>query len=127
MTAGVDLNQKGKEWRMHRSSGTVSYSSSDPNTQRIWWSDLGVNQNLTFPVHPDPISGMHCWHQPVRVINSEEGDRPGDIYVDTEKSAKIFTEWLELTRPVDETSPDGTRRPAWFDRPGRPSDSAYKL
>ena len=127
VTAGVDLNQKGKEWRMHRSSGTVSYSSSDPNTQRIWWSDLGVNQNLTFPVHPDPISGMHCWHQPVRVINSEEGDRPGDIYVDTEKSAKIFTEWLELTRPVDETSPDGTRRPAWFDRPGRPSDSAYKL
>ena len=34
---------------------------------RIWWTDAGVHQNLTFPVHPDPISGMHCWHQAVRV------------------------------------------------------------
>ena len=30
-------------------------------------SDGGVHQNLTFPVHPDPVSGMHCWHQKVRV------------------------------------------------------------
>ena len=27
----------------------------------------GVHQNLTFPVQPDPVSGMHCWHQAVRV------------------------------------------------------------
>ena len=39
----------------------------DPDTPRIWWTDTGVHQNLTFPVHPDPISGMHCWHQAVRV------------------------------------------------------------
>ena len=41
------------------------YRSADPDTTRIWWSDTGVHQNLTFPVHPDPISGMHCWHQAV--------------------------------------------------------------
>jgi len=38
-----------------------------PDSQRIWWSDTGVHQNLTFPVHPDPVSGMHCWHQVVKV------------------------------------------------------------
>ena len=35
--------------------------------RRVWWNDAGVHQNITFPVHPDPISGMHCWHQKVRV------------------------------------------------------------
>ena len=30
-------------------------------------SEVGVHQNLTFPVQPDPVSGMHCWHQRVRV------------------------------------------------------------
>lgn len=127
VTASVDLDQKGDQWKMRRISSRVSYDSEDPDMQRIWWSDLGVNQNLTFPVHPDPISGMHCWHQAVRVTNSQPGDRPGDISVDTGKSTEIFREWLTLTRPVETVSPDGTRRPSWFDRPGRPSESAYKL
>ena len=39
----------------------------DNDTARIWWHDTGVHQNLTFAVQPDPISGMHCWHQRVRV------------------------------------------------------------
>ena len=29
--------------------------------------DGGVHQNITHAVHPDPISGMHCWHQRVRI------------------------------------------------------------
>ena len=49
--------------------------SADPDSQRIWWTDTGVHQNLTFPVHPDPISGMHCWHQAVRVRPAAPGDR----------------------------------------------------
>jgi hypothetical protein len=47
--------------------GIEPYESEDPDTMRIWWKDAGVHQNMTFPVHPDPISGMHCWHQAVRV------------------------------------------------------------
>ena len=31
---------------------------------------MGVHQNLTFQVNPDPISGMHCWHQRVRVTRA---------------------------------------------------------
>jgi anaerobic selenocysteine-containing dehydrogenase len=127
VTAAVNLDREGNKWNMRRICDSVAYESSDPDTQRIWWSDLGVNQNLTFPVHPDPISGMHCWHQAVRITNSHSEDRPGDIFVDTEKSSRVFKEWLALTRPVDKVSPDGTRRPSWFDRPGRPSDSAYQL
>jgi anaerobic selenocysteine-containing dehydrogenase len=127
VTAAVNLDREGNKWNMRRISDKVAYKSSDPDTQRIWWSDLGVNQNLTFPVHPDPISGMHCWHQAVRVTRSHPTDRPGDIFVDTDKSSRIFREWLTLTRPVDTVSPDGTRRPSWFDRPGRPSDAAYQL
>ena len=30
-------------------------------------------QNLTFPVQPDPISGMHCWHQKVTLQKAEAG------------------------------------------------------
>ena len=64
------------------------YRSADPDTARIWWSDTGVHQNLTFPVHPDPISGMHCWHQAVRVRPAEPGDAHGDIAVDTDQGAR---------------------------------------
>ena len=56
--------------------------SRRPRHRAIWWSDAGVHQNLTFPVHPDPISGMHCWHQKVRVRPAEPGDQYGDIFVD---------------------------------------------
>jgi hypothetical protein len=52
---------------MRQTSGVEPYETTDPDTQRVWWSDAGVHQNLTFPVHPDPITGMHCWHQMVRV------------------------------------------------------------
>ena len=86
-----------------------------------------VHQNLTFPVHPDPVSGMHCWHQAVRVQKALPGDEYGDIYVDTEKSHQVFKQWLKKTRSALENSPDGTRRPHWLIRPLRPVKSAYKL
>ncbi|HEX8285523.1 MAG TPA: molybdopterin-dependent oxidoreductase [Pyrinomonadaceae bacterium] len=123
----VALEHAGSEWALKRERGVAPYESSDPDTTRIWWSDVGVHQNLTFPVHPDPISGMHCWHQAVRVRQAEAGDRPGDIHVDTEKSRAVYRAWLQFTRPADLYSPDGTRRPYWLLRPLKPAREFYKL
>ncbi len=117
----------GGRWAMRRRGGAGPYASSDRDTLRIWWTDVGVHQNLTFPVHPDPISGQHCWHQAVRVRRAGPDDRYGDIAVDTQKSAAVFREWLALTRPADRYSPDGTRRPSWLMRPLRPAKDAYRL
>ena len=58
-----------------RSRASGPFESADPDSSRIWWSDGGVHQNLTFPVHPDPVSGMHCWHQKV-VVGARAGRRP---------------------------------------------------
>ena len=112
---------------MRRKRGTGPFRSDDPDTARIWWTDVGVHQNMTFPVQPDPISGAHCWHQAVRVRKAGRGDRYGDISVDTAKSRKAFREWLRLTRSAAEHSPDGTRRPWWLLRPLRPERAAYAL
>ncbi len=123
----VALDRRGTEWALRRERGTAPYASSDPDTTRIWWADVGVHQNLTFPVHPDPVSGMHCWHQAVRVRKAEASDRPGDIHVDTEKSRAVYRTWLQFTRPADAHSPDGTRRPYWLLRPLKPAREFYRL
>ncbi|HVG34709.1 MAG TPA: molybdopterin-dependent oxidoreductase [Pyrinomonadaceae bacterium] len=67
LMATVSLDHSGNEWGLKREKGVAPYKSDDADTLRIWWTDVGVHQNLTFPVHPDPVSGMHCWHQAVRV------------------------------------------------------------
>ena len=127
MMATVGLSHDGSSWSMSRRASVGPYSSSDPDTERIWWSDTGVHQNLTFPVHPDPISGMHCWHQAVRVSPALAGDQHGDIVVDTSRARLVYQEWLTLTRPAGSVSPDGNRRPKWLMRPLKPSDSAFRL
>src|ERR1043166_2505337 len=66
LMATVTLHHRGDKWGLKREAGVGPYKSSDKDTLRIWWNAVGVHQNLTFPVHPDPISGMHCWHQAVR-------------------------------------------------------------
>jgi anaerobic selenocysteine-containing dehydrogenase len=104
------------------------YKSSDPDTQRIWWSEVGVHQNLTHGVHPDPISGAHCWLQKaVSVRKAAPTDRYGDVFVDTERSMQVYREWVALTRPASRVSPDGLRRPYWFKRPLKPTKAAYAL
>jgi anaerobic selenocysteine-containing dehydrogenase len=125
--ATVGLEHDRGRWSMRRQRGVAPYASSDPDTRRIWWSDAGVHQNLTFAVHPDPISGMHCWHQAVRVRRAEPGDRHADIAVDTAKSRAAFERWLADTRPADRVSPDGTRRPYWMLRPLKPAREVYAL
>ena len=127
LTATVKLNHEGDAWGLKRERGAGPFESSDPDSLRIWWSDVGVHQNLTFPVHPDPISGMHCWHQAVRVRPAESTDSYGDIHVDTEKSRAVYQKWLRMTRPADQHSPDGTRRPYWMLRPLKPAREFYEL
>jgi anaerobic selenocysteine-containing dehydrogenase len=126
MMATVRLDRKDSQWTMKRKSLFGPYASSDSDTERIWWTDVGVHQNLTFAVHPDPISGMHCWHQAVTVERAKPGDEYGTIVVDTQKSREVCEKWLNMTRPASTNSPDATRRPWWLLRPLRPSWSSYR-
>jgi len=125
--ATVGLERSPSSWALRRRAGVAPYRSADADTSRIWWTDVGVHQNLTFPVQPDPISGMHCWHQAVRVGPARPGDAFGDVVVDTAKARDVYRRWLALTRPADRFSPDGTRRPSWLMRPLRPADAAWAL
>jgi anaerobic selenocysteine-containing dehydrogenase len=127
LMATVSLNHHNSQWRMSRKKGVEAYISADTDSQRIWWTDAGVHQNITFPVHPDPISGMHCWHQAVRVTKAGTGDQYGDIHVDTDKSRAAYKKWLEMTRPAERVSPNGTRRPYWLLRPLKPAREVYRL
>ncbi len=125
-TALVDLRQTAPgQWRMRQIHGVRPFESSDPDSQRIWWQEAGVHQNLTFPVQPDPLSGQHCWHQKVTVARPGPDDRYGDIFVDTAKSFEVYREWLALARPAP--GPEGLRRPLWLPRAFKPDASAYKL
>ncbi|TWT42182.1 Polysulfide reductase chain A precursor [Phycisphaerae bacterium RAS1] len=120
----IDELEAGK-WRMRQISGPQPFESPDPDSRRIWWRDGGVHQNITFPVHPDPISGMHCWHQRVTVERAKREDQSGDVFVDTARSMQVYREWMKKTRwPV---GPGGLRRPLWLGRPLRPTDAAYKI
>ncbi len=127
LTATVALGRSAAAWQMRRKVPAGPYDSADPDTARFWWSDTGVHQNLTFPVHPDPVSGMHCWHQAVRVRPAGPGDAHGDISVDTELARKVYLRWLADTRPASQVSPDGQRRPGWLIRPLRPAAAAFAL
>jgi anaerobic selenocysteine-containing dehydrogenase len=127
MMATVRLAKEGDAWSMSRRGLPGPYESDDPDTRRIWWTDVGVHQNLAFPVHPDPISGMHCWHQAVRVRRAEPDDRYGDIAVDTARAHEVYRRWLSMTRPAGRVSPNGLRRPLWLMRPLKPAEKAYQL
>ncbi len=108
-----------------RQTGAVGpFESSDPDSSRIWWSDGGVHQNLAFPVHPDPISGMHCWHQKVVVRISGPEDRYGDVRVDPAKSMEVYRAWKDRCKPGP--GPGGLRRPLWLDRPLRPAEEMFR-
>ena len=120
----IDEREAGK-WKLKILEGIQPYRSDDADSSRIFWSDGGVHQNITFPVHPDPISGMHCWHQRVRIEKAYPEDTYGDIWVDTDKSFQIYREWLRKTRPAP--GPNGLRRPLWLNRPLRPSEETFYL
>lgn len=124
----VDLDENGAEHELHVVHGATAWRSSDPDTSRIWWEDVGVHQNLTHAVHPDPISGAHCWHQKaLSVTRAGPNDSHGDVCVDTDASMRVYREWHALTRSAVDHSPDGTRRPYWLKRPLKPTRAAYRL
>jgi anaerobic selenocysteine-containing dehydrogenase len=119
------LEDQGQGRFLLRQVGALGpFESADPDSSRIWWSDGGVHQNLAFPVHPDPVSGMHCWHQKVTVSKGQPGDQYGDVFVDTSRSMEVYREWLAKTRPGP--GPDGLRRPLWLDRPLRPAEEMFR-
>jgi anaerobic selenocysteine-containing dehydrogenase len=124
-TSLVKITAKGGRYEMRQVHGTKPFESNDPDSGRVWWSEIGVHQNITFPVQPDPVSGMHCWHQKVTVEKAAASDSYGDIVVDTNESFRLYKDWMAKTRPAP--GPDGTRRPYWFDRPLRPVKDAYKI
>jgi anaerobic selenocysteine-containing dehydrogenase len=125
-TALVDLQREAPgKWRMRQVHGIAPFQSADPDSERVWWQDAGVHQNLTFPVQPDPISGQHCWHQKVSVSRPGPEDRYGDIYVDTDKSFEAYRQWLALARPAP--GPGNLRRPLWLPRAFKPDPSAFRL
>ncbi len=121
----VAIERQGSVWRMRTTSGPEASASADADTTRIWWRDGGVHQNITHAVHPDPVSGMHCWHQKVRVVRAGPDDRYGDVVVDSARSQAVYERWKALTRP--QAGPPGLRRPLWLNRPLRPTDEAYRL
>ena len=109
-TITVALTNNGSSWSLKNLNGVTGEKSSDPDTSRIYWNDGGVHQNIAYPVHPDPISGMMDWHQKVRVTKAEPGDKFGDISVDTNKSHEIYKQWLQKTKPGPV---NGLRLPKW--------------
>jgi anaerobic selenocysteine-containing dehydrogenase len=122
------LSEEGSQHRLNILKGGGPWETFDPDTSRIWWNDVGVHQNLTHAVHPDPISGAHCWLQKaVNVRKASAGEKYGDVWVDTDKSMAVYREWVAMTRSAVDYSPDGLRRPFWMKRPLKPVKEAYKL
>ncbi len=122
----IQLTEDGQGgYRIRRTTDVQAFSSSDPDSKRVWWSSGGVHQNMVFPVQPDPVSGMHCWHQKVKVTVAEPEDRYGDVFADTTKSMAVFREWLARARPAP--GPGGLRRPLHLKRVVRPADETYRI
>jgi hypothetical protein len=120
----VEISQPRQgQWLVRQMEGPGPFVSADPDSSRIWWREGGVPQNLTFPVQPDPVSGMHCWHQKVTIVKAEAGDRYGDVFVDTERAHQAYKRWLAKARPGP--GPGGLRRPLWMNRPLRPTLDAF--
>jgi anaerobic selenocysteine-containing dehydrogenase len=122
-TALVDMAEAGGSVTFRQQQGVRPWESGDPSSRHVWWSDAGVHQNIAFPVHPDPVSGMHCWHQKVRVRRAEPGDRYADIHVDFARARSVYRKWLALARPAA----GELRRPIWLFRPVKPQLDAYAL
>ncbi|MHC4851295.1 MAG: formate dehydrogenase, partial [Planctomycetota bacterium] len=118
------LDREGSRYFFRRAKGVRPFASDDKDSKRVWWQEGGVHQNMIFPVQPDPVSGMHCWHQKVTVRKAEPDDRYGDVMVDTGKSLAIYREWKAMARPGP--GPGGLRRPLHLKRVVRPADSAYR-
>ncbi|MEA2072758.1 MAG: molybdopterin-dependent oxidoreductase, partial [Campylobacterota bacterium] len=128
-----ELQMDGKEGKLTYVEGikpfhTERFAEYNRDSGNIWWDGLsGSWQNAVAAAHPDPISGMHCWHQKVILTPAEAGDKIGDIHVNYENNFKIYQGWRDtLTRPLN--TDDKLRRPQHIKRPWVPlSDKAYAV
>lgn len=93
------------------------FAPQNIDTDNISWDGLsGVWQNAVHHPHPDPISGMHCWHQKVLLEKAGPNEKIGDIKVDIAATFDTYKAWRdELTRPAP--GPNGLRRPEHLKRP----------
>ncbi len=129
----AELQMDGKEGKLKYVEGikpfhSKRYAAYNRDSDNIWWDGLsGSWQNAVAPTHPDPISGMHCWHQKVILEPAQKGDKIGDIHVNYENNFKTYQAWRdELTRPLNAN--DTLRRPQHIKRPWVPlSDKAYAV
>lgn len=124
----VRIDEASGAYSMRQVKSAGAWKSVDPDTERIWWENVGVHQNLTHAVHPDPVSGAHCWLQKALGVRKANPDEPyGAVHVDTARSMAVYREWRALAKSAETHSPDGTRRPHWLNRPLKPVKDAYKL
>ena len=127
MTNTVSISSLGNgKYKMETVKGVRPWKTKDSDTNRIWWRDGGVHQNITHAVNPDPISGAHCWLQKVTISKPELNEKYGDIFVDTNKSFEHFKKWNQFAKD-NEKHPDGLRRPLWMGRPLMPTISRFFL
>lgn len=128
MSALARLSEDGADHRLNILKPGSAWETFDPDTSRVWWEDVGVHQNLTHAVHPDPISGAHCWLQKAMSVRKARADeKHGDVFVNTERSMEVYREWHAMTRSAVENSPDGTLRPYWLKRPLKPTRESFAL
>lgn len=104
------------------------FAEFNQDLDNISWDGLsGVWQNAVHHPHPDPVSGMHCWHQKVLLEKCTNGEKIGDLQVDIAATFDTYKAWRDqLTRPAP--GPGGLRRPEHLKRPWVPlARSAYKM
>ncbi|MEA1919697.1 MAG: molybdopterin-dependent oxidoreductase [Campylobacterota bacterium] len=129
----AEIQMDGTEGKMKWVEGIKPFKSErfaeyNKDSDNIWWDGLsGSWQNAVAATHPDPISGMHCWHQKVILEPAQKGDKIGDIQVNYENNFKVYQGWRdELTRGLDGDSE--FRRPPHIKRPWVPlSETAYRV
>ncbi|MDT8338848.1 MAG: molybdopterin-dependent oxidoreductase [Sulfurimonas sp.] len=129
----AELQMDGKVGKLKYVEGIKPFKAErfadyNKDSANIWWDGLsGSWQNAVAAPHPDPISGMHCWHQKVILEPAQTGDKIGDIFVNYDNNFKVYEGWRDqLTRGLDENST--LRRPEHIKRPWVPlSHKAYAV
>jgi anaerobic selenocysteine-containing dehydrogenase len=107
---------------------TKRFGDYNRDSMNVWWDGLsGSWQNAVAAPHPDPVSGMHCWHHKVILEPAQPGDKIGDIFVNYDNNLKVYQAWRDtLTRGLDSNST--IRRPRHIKRPWVTLDpSAYDV
>ncbi|MFZ5374422.1 MAG: molybdopterin-dependent oxidoreductase [Campylobacterota bacterium] len=96
---------------------TKRFAQYNADSVNVWWDGLsGSWQNAVAAAHPDPVSGMHCWHHKVLLEPAQAGDKIGDIFVNYENNLKVYQAWRDqLSRGLDAGST--IRRPRHIKRP----------